>query len=129
MNPDFAKIGNLFVQQFYNLFDNPVTRSQLGSFYTPDSMLTFEGTQLQGGNAIVEKIVGLPFQQIKHIITTIDCQPTYDGGVQVLVIGQLKTDQDHPHSFSQVFFLRPGQNNSFFVANEFFRLSLHNIAA
>ncbi|XP_014670369.1 PREDICTED: probable nuclear transport factor 2 [Priapulus caudatus] len=128
MNPKFNEIGNAFVQQFYTLFDNVATRPQLAGLYTADSMMTFEGAQMQGTTAILEKITNLPFQSIVHSLTTIDCQPTYDGGVSVLVVGQLKTDTDHPHGFSQVFFLKPTVNGtSFYIANEFFRLSIHNV--
>lgn len=42
-----------------------------------------------------------------------------------MVTGQLKTDDDPPHSFHQTFILRPA-GGSFVVANDIFRLALHN---
>ena len=42
-----------------------------------------------------------------------------------MVTGQLKTDDDPPHSFHQSFVLRPA-GGSFVVANDIFRLALHN---
>lgn len=32
----------------------------------------------------------LTFQKIQHLITAIDCQPMFDGGILINVIGQLK---------------------------------------
>lgn len=54
-------------------------------------MLTFEGTQLQGATAILEKLQGLPFQTVKHVTETTDVQPTGQGGSSLLVqvTGQL----------------------------------------
>ena len=33
---------------------------------------------------------GLPFKTVKHVTTTIDCQPTPNNGVIIFVVGQLK---------------------------------------
>lgn len=70
----------------------------------PTSMLTFEGAQTQGAEAIVAKLVGLPFQTVKHQVSTRDCQPTGDGNsLVVTVTGQLIVDDgQQPLGFSQV---------------------------
>ena len=52
--------------------------------------MTFEGVQLQGAAKIMEKISGLTFQKIAHVITAVDCQPSFDGGILINVLGQLK---------------------------------------
>ena len=52
--------------------------------------MTFEGVQLQGAAKIMEKIQSLTFQKIAHLITAVDCQPSFDGGVLINVLGQLK---------------------------------------
>ena len=52
--------------------------------------MTFEGTQIQGAAKIMEKIQSLTFQKIAHVITAVDCQPTFDGGILINVLGQLK---------------------------------------
>lgn len=67
-------------------------------------MLTFEGAQTQGQEAIVEKLSALPFQTVKHQVSTRDCQPTGDGNsLVVAVTGQLLVDdQQQPLNFSQV---------------------------
>ena len=52
--------------------------------------MTFEGVQMQGAPKIMEKISSLTFQRIAHSITAIDCQPMFDGGILINVLGQLK---------------------------------------
>ncbi len=54
-------------------------------------MLTFENTQFQGQNAIVDKLVSLPFQKVQHRISTVDAQPgnPQTGSIIVMVTGQL----------------------------------------
>ena len=63
--------------------------------------MTFEGVQLQGAAKIMEKIQSLTFQKIAHLITAVDCQPSFDGGVLINVLGQLKvrnvTSLNHNH--------------------------------
>lgn len=73
---------------------------------------------------IMEKLQGLTFKTIQHVVTMVDCQPTFDGGVVIVVLGQLKTDDDPPHTFNQVFVLKH-QAGSFYVEHDIFRLSLH----
>lgn len=124
MNPNFDTIGKQFVSVYYETFDS--NRANLGPLYSADSMLSFEGQQQQGADQIVKKLQALPFKTIKHIITTTDCQPTPSNGIIVMVVGQLKTDEDPPHSFSQTFHLVPSVSGSFFVLNDIFRLTLHH---
>ena len=38
----------------------------------------------------MEKLQSLTFQKIAHLITAVDCQPMFDGGILVNVLGQLK---------------------------------------
>lgn len=74
-------------------------------------MLTFESASVQGATAVVEKLVvritpsaapaknpsltllqpqGLPFQKVKHQVSTLDAQPSnQEGGIIILVTGQL----------------------------------------
>ena len=59
-------------------------------FQADQSLMTFEGTQIQGAAKIMEKIQSLTFQKIAHVITAVDCQPTFDGGILINVLGQLK---------------------------------------
>ena len=52
--------------------------------------MTFEGLQMQGSAKIMEKFGALTFQKIAHLVTAIDCQPMFDGGILINVLGQLK---------------------------------------
>ncbi|CAO4361979.1 Protein CBR-RAN-4 [Caenorhabditis briggsae] len=129
-NQDYANVANAFIGHYYSLFDVPdgAARAQgLSDLYDPDnSYMTFEGQQARGRAAILEKFTTLGFTTIQRAITVIDSQPLYDGSIQVMVLGQLKTDEDPINPFSQVFILRPNNQGSFFIGNEIFRLSLHN---
>ncbi|KAJ7391956.1 Nuclear transport factor 2 [Desmophyllum pertusum] len=125
MNPNFATVGQAFVKTYYETFDS--NRAALASLYVAESMLTFEGAQFQGSDAIIKKLTSLPFQAIAHVLSTIDCQPTVSLGIIVFVVGQLKTDNDAPHTFNQCFHLKPKPDGStYYVFNDMFRLSLHN---
>ena len=42
-----------------------------------------------GAGSIVEKLVSLPFQKVKHAITALEAQPTPTGGIVILVTGHL----------------------------------------
>lgn len=129
LNPQYDSIGKAFTQQYYTLFDDPTQRHQLINLYNAEqSLMTFEGQQMQGSAKIMEKIASLTFQKIAHVITAVDCQPTFDGGILINVLGQLKTDDDPPQSFTQAFVLKPA-NDTFFIQHDMFRLVIHNVAA
>lgn len=51
---DIQSIAKSFVDYYYSAFDR--NRAELSPLYRDTSMLTFEGTQYQGGTAIVEKL-------------------------------------------------------------------------
>ena len=68
--------------------------------------MTFEGLQMQGSAKIMEKFGALTFQKIAHLVTAIDCQPMFDGGILINVLGQLKViyltdvyEQDHKRAY------------------------------
>lgn len=128
LNPQYDAIGKAFVQQYYTLFDDANQRANLTQLYNPtESLMTFEGVQMQGAAKIMEKIGSLTFQRVQHSITAIDCQPMFNGGILINVLGQLKTDDDPAQSFIQTFLLKPG-GDSFFIQHDTFRLVLHNVA-
>uniref|UniRef100_A0A0N4U8L9 Transmembrane protein 208 n=1 Tax=Dracunculus medinensis TaxID=318479 RepID=A0A0N4U8L9_DRAME len=93
-NVDFEAIGNAFVQHYYRTFDNPDPNARtagLSDLYDPlNSYMTFEGVQVKGRQAILEKFASLPFRSIKRAITKTDCQPFPDGSVIIAVMGQLQ---------------------------------------
>ncbi|XP_077599344.1 nuclear transport factor 2-like [Stigmatopora nigra] len=119
------KIGEGFVQVYYNQFDN-TNRMELVNLYAEGATLTWEGMVFHGRQAIAGKLTGMPFQQIKHIITDQDVQPTVDNSILIMVFGQLKTDNDPPMAFHQVFMLK-AQNCNWVCTNDVFRLGIHNI--
>ena len=100
MDPD--SLAKAFVGHYYSTFDQ--NRNNLYTLYQDGSMLTFEGEKFMGSQAIQGKISSLPFNQCKHNVNTVDCQPSGpSGGMVVFVSGNLQlTDQEHPLRFSQV---------------------------
>lgn len=100
MDPD--TLAKAFVDHYYSTFD--ANRAGLGNLYQENSMLTFEGQKIQGSTNIVAKLTSLPFQQCKHNVSTIDCQPSGpSGGMLVFVSGNLQlVGEQHALKFSQV---------------------------
>jgi hypothetical protein len=88
-------------------------------------MLTFEGVQVQGPAAIVEKLTKLPFQRVQHQPSTVDFQPSFNNGMIIMVGGHLKVDDEsHLLTFSQIFQLQPAeQPGNYWVLNDIFRLN------
>jgi hypothetical protein len=76
-----------FLNYYYQLFES--NRGALGTLYQDQSMLTFEGQKLQGGQAIGQKLGSLPFGACKVAITSKDFQPSVSGGIIVFVTGNL----------------------------------------
>lgn len=99
---DADALAKAFVEHYYRTFDT--NRAGLANLYQEGSMLTFEGSKVQGAQAIVEKLVALPFQQCQHVISTVDCQPSGPAsGVLVFVSGSLQlAGEQHALKFSQV---------------------------
>ncbi|KAJ8680534.1 hypothetical protein QAD02_016321 [Eretmocerus hayati] len=128
LNPAYEAIANGFVQQYYAMFDDPIQRPNLVNMYNVDSsFMTFQGKQAQGSAKIMESIKALTFQKINRIISSIDAQPTFDGGVLINVLGRLQADEDPVHDFFQIFVLKP-LGNSFFCQHDIFRLAIHDTA-
>lgn len=116
-------VGKTFVGHYYHLFDND--RASLSSLYQPTSMLTFEGQKFFGVDDISTKFNQLPFDQCRHMISTIDSQPCPStGGLLIFVSGSLQlAGEDHHLRFSQMFHLIPTPRGSFAVQNDIFRLN------
>jgi len=87
-------------------------------------MLTFESASVLGVNAIVEKLSGLPFEKVKHQVSTLDAQPTMvEGGIIILVTGQLLVDEEQrPMNYTQTFQLARDPSQQYFVFNDIFKL-------
>lgn len=122
MSFDYASLAQQFVQVYYQQFET--ARANLASLYRDSSMMTFETNQVQGSQAIVEKLTTLPFQKVQHEIATLDAQPGTPGNrdVIVMVTGRLLIDNEQtPQRYSQVFHLVP-EGETYFVYNDIFRL-------
>jgi len=122
--PNWLQIGPQFVEYYYNTFDT--NREGVVALYHPRALLTFEDNQASGQEEIRETLMKkVTFTNIVHAVTKIDCQPTPDRGILILITGRLKTDDDPPHAFSQTFYVK-AEGESFFILHDIFRLSLHN---
>jgi deferrochelatase/peroxidase EfeB len=85
-------------------------------------MLTFEGEQFQGVQAILDKFAS--FGQIRHQIKSFDAQPSVNNGILCFVSGDLFIDNsENPVKFAQVFQLVPGGSAGFYCFNDMFRLN------
>ncbi|KAM3333058.1 hypothetical protein ACQJBY_028271 [Aegilops geniculata] len=117
-------VGRAFVEYYYQTFD--ANRGALATLYGGTSVLSFEGHRVAGAAEIGLKLAQLPFEQCRHSICTIDCQPTpsFPGGILVFVSGNLQlAGEEHQLRFSQMFQLVPNEQGSFFVQNDIFRLN------
>ncbi|EEQ83839.1 Nuclear transport factor 2 [Blastomyces dermatitidis] len=125
---DYQAVAEQFVKFYYDTFDGKGDeegkgRDKLHLLYREESMLTFETSRVKGTNAIMEQLMGLPFQKVEHVQSTVDAQPTAEGGVVVLVTGALMVDAEtKPMNYSQLFHLRPDGTGSYYVFNDVFRL-------
>ncbi|KAM3361489.1 nuclear transport factor 2B [Capsicum galapagoense] len=121
MDPD--AVAKAFVEHYYSTFDT--NRAGLANLYQESSMLHFEGQKYRGTQSIAGKLTDLPFQQCKHQINTVDCQPSGPaGGMLVFVSGNLSLPgEQHALKFSQMFHLIPTGQGSFYVQNDIFRLN------
>ncbi|KAI5295928.1 Nuclear transport factor 2 [Ascosphaera acerosa] len=118
---DFNTVAQQFVQYYYKTFDE--NRAGLSGLYRNESMLTFETSSQQGTEAILEKLTSLPFSRVAHKVSTLDAQPTQNGGILVLVTGALLVDaEERPMNYTQSFLLLPDGAGSYFVYNDVFRL-------
>ncbi|KAK6346755.1 Nuclear transport factor 2 [Orbilia brochopaga] len=117
---DYESVAKQFTDFYYQTFGQ--NRAGLAGLYRPDSLLTFETTQTPGGEAIIQKLVELPFQKMQHHVVTLNAQPSADGSIQVLVTGYIKLDEEpQPQTFAESFHLKP-DGGSYYIAHDIFRL-------
>eukprot|EP00656_Telonema_subtile_P038920 TRINITY_DN44081_c0_g1_i2.p1 TRINITY_DN44081_c0_g1~~TRINITY_DN44081_c0_g1_i2.p1 ORF type:complete len:148 (+),score=45.26 TRINITY_DN44081_c0_g1_i2:118-561(+) len=116
-------IAQQFMVVYYQKFDSD--RSTLADLYTEASSMTFEGSDLKGQQAILQKLTSLTFQKCQHDLNTarLDVQEI-GAGIMILCTGQLQVDQEpKPMLFTEVFVL---MNNgaSWYIHNHMFRLNV-----
>jgi hypothetical protein len=93
---DFQSVGTQFVQHYYTTIDS--NRANLATLYSQESMLSFEGEQYLGVEAIMGKLQSLPSMQ--HAATSFDYQPTVNNGIIAFVTGQLAIDGGNPMNYT-----------------------------
>lgn len=92
------------------------------ALFSDQSMLTFEGEQFMGQEAIYGKLSS--FGQVTHKINTLDVQPSANNGIIAVVSGELSIEGGNPLMFNEVFHLQAGGAQGYFVLNDLFRLNL-----
>ena len=85
-------------------------------------MLTFEGEQFMGQEAIYGKLSS--FGNVTHKINAMDCQPSTNNGIVCLVSGELSIEGGNPLMFTETFHLMVGGSQGYYVHNDIFRLAL-----
>jgi hypothetical protein len=96
-------VARAFVEHYYRTFD--ADRAALAALYGQTSMLSFEGHAVAGAEEICRKLAQLPFEQCRHTVCTVDCQPSpsFPGSILVFVSGNLQlAGEEHQLRFSQV---------------------------
>ncbi|KAJ5909993.1 Nuclear transport factor 2 Eukaryote [Penicillium tannophilum] len=126
---DHNAISNAFVSHYFNVFDNFDARPNLGSLYRPESMLRWEGTDLQGTQSIIQKLMKPELKVVKTQMSSIDSEPSLDNAVLVCVTvareKKIGSDSDESMKFTETFLLAPipGQPGGFYIHNQVFRLT------
>ncbi|KAJ4263834.1 Nuclear transport factor 2 [Fusarium torreyae] len=122
MAGNFEDVAKQFIEFYYNTFDSD--RKALAALYRPNSMLTFESASVLGTESITEKLASLPFEKVKHQVSTLDAQPSNEqGGIIILITGALLVDEEQrPMNFSQTFQLGRDESGQYFVFNDIFKL-------
>ena len=90
--------------------------------FSDQSMLTFEGEQFMGQQAIYGKLSS--FGKVEHKVSTLDAQPSLNEGIIVFVSGELSIEGGNALMFTACFNLAKGGSQGYYVHNEIFRLSL-----
>ena len=85
-------------------------------------MLTFEGQQIQGAAAIIQKLKSVG--QVKHQVKTTDVQPSSTPNALVIfVTGAIQIGGDNPLHFCEFFHLVASTPGQYYVHNAVFRLN------
>jgi len=114
------EVAKAFVDHFYRTFD--VDANSLAGLYNDQSMLTFEGTQMQGSANIMAKFKGVG--AVKHSVKTMDVQPSANpNSIVIFVTGAIQIGGDNPLHFCEFFHLVSTGPGQYYVHNDVFRLN------
>jgi len=121
VNYDFDRLGQIYVAQYYKLFDQPATRVSLVALYHfEDSFLSWDGEKYRGTRKILWKFERLKLSKLDRSILSVDTQPLLDGGVLVNIIGRVQEANSTERLYAQTFVFKP-QKGSFFIQHDIFR--------
>ena len=97
---DFQAVGQQFITHYFNSLQT--NKAALASLYTEQSMLSYEGEQFMGVQAIGEKLGALPNLTFDAQNAVMDYQPSVNNGIFVLIAGNLFIDgnQEQPLKFT-----------------------------
>lgn len=85
-------------------------------------MLTFEGNQVAGAEAILAKLKGVG--PVNHSVKSMDVQPSANNNAMVIfVTGSIKIGGDNPLHFCEMFQLVSTGPGAYYVHNDVFRLN------
>ena len=85
-------------------------------------MLTFEGTQFQGTEAILGKYKNAG--KVSHVVKSVDVQPSNNPSALVIfVTGSVAIGGDNPLHFCEFFHLVSHAPGQYYVHNDVFRLN------
>jgi Nuclear transport factor 2 (NTF2) domain len=90
----------------------------------PSSMMTFEGQQVQGPDAILAKLQGVG--QVRHTVKSTDVQPSLslqNNAILIFVTGTIQIGGDNPLHYCELFQLVSQQPGQYYVHNCIFRLN------
>jgi hypothetical protein len=97
--------------------------SALAGLYQPTSMLSFEGQEMQGGDAILAKYATMGALQHNIPEFTMDVQMgSQETSLLIMIVGRLTIDGGNPLLFTQFFHLVATGPGQYYVHNEIFRL-------
>ncbi|ODN84752.1 hypothetical protein, variant [Cryptococcus amylolentus CBS 6039] len=116
-------VGWQFVPQYYNFVNSQPHR--LHCFYNKRSTFIHgeEGedvTPAYGQQEIHDRIKQIGYNRCKVYIHSMDSQSSAEGGIVIMVLGELCNNNQAWRKFSQTFFLAP-QTGGYFVLNDIFR--------
>ncbi|WWC69525.1 uncharacterized protein I206_103467 [Kwoniella pini CBS 10737] len=116
-------VGWQFVPQYYNFVNKQPHR--LHCFYNKRSTFVHgeegeESTVALGQQEIHDQITAIGYNECKVYIHSIDSQSSANGGIIILVIGEMSNNHQPWRKFTQTFFLAE-QPNGYFVLNDIFR--------
>ena len=117
-------IGTQFCKQYYMMLS---TEPQDGyKFYSKQSYMThgeegeMDAALCCGLDTIQQRILSMGFAGCRVFISTIDCQPSLNGSVILVVLGRMQMKGGESRKFMQSIFLAE-QPTGFFVLNDVFR--------